>query len=556
MLGETFEQYKKLWMEYLKLRNYCEGANVKLPFQLFEPESVNDIMTQSQASKNCKEVPTMLISQTSENPKVSSSVYESIPTVYSSDNTLNPNETVLSDDRFIQKEIDKNKLLHSPVLIRERVKLKKSAVTPGHSILDDSEESNAFVPVKENITILLNSSQEDTSEALVEFKENECSYVEKNDDEVECTPLCKLPKKLGISKLYNVDTTFLQSGKKLKQSRLVFFPTEPDKENIDHKKQVKLTPLKLCTSPASERNTEQNTRDFGSIKPLDEEIIEDSPTKRKESRLKIKNLKLKKKSPTRLLEKSNKKGSDMVSKFNNNKTDAAKLFLSNVHTSTQNSESCSIKRLETFNTPDSENVGSGSGPSSSPLSLIFINNDHLNKLSSKISEEEIENVDIIGKGNQLQKRKLSKLLNESSNYNSSECDDETFCLLGERLIEKSTTSIGNIKGSKYDLSESISDNSPPAKKSLMHSFDMVPEKEDVFIEKTKNKAERAKMSGISCWECKKYYANLGLSEKEIKARQNQCSRHRIKHKEKQSTPDGFWDPLFPDTFSSSFEGDF
>jgi len=65
------------------------------------------------------------------------------------------------------------------------------------------------------------------------------------------------------------------------------------------------------------------------------------------------------------------------------------------------------------------------------------------------------------------------------------------------------------------------------------------------------KADRAKLSGWDCWECKEYYKNLSLSKEELQKRKNQCSRHRNKY-ERPNTPEGFWNPEFPETLSSTY----
>ncbi|KZC11931.1 DNA endonuclease RBBP8 [Dufourea novaeangliae] len=487
MLGKAFEQYKKLWIEYLKLRKYCEDADVKIPFQLFESESDNkDLEILSQCSESHTEPLDKYTSQVlSENAKLSVSTYESISNECGSGIVSNP------------KQIEKNKLLHSPVLIKKRNKFRRSSVMSGRYILDDSEENIKYIPAKENIQILANSSQEDIYDTSVETKKSECSVIENNNDEIECTPLSTMPRKLGVSKLYNVDTTLLRNGRKLKQSTLMFFPNERSTENIGHEIHKELALLKPHMSLTPQRKIQQNSKYLSSMRAAEEEIVEDSPTKRKKLKLKIRSLKNKKKRPSKLHEKSISLNQYLP-----------------VYTSMQKDEPYLIKRLKTFSNSDNER-----------------------------------------NENQAQKRKFSETINETCGYNTSAGDDETFCLLGERFKEKFVSNVDNTKDFKERIPKSTSSELSPVKKSLLDSFDMVPEKKQVFSGKSKSKAERAKMQGVSCWECKKYYAELGLSEREIKQRQNQCSRHRTKYNERESTPEGFWDPLFPDTFASSFQDD-
>ncbi|EFN64506.1 Retinoblastoma-binding protein 8 [Camponotus floridanus] len=63
----------------------------------------------------------------------------------------------------------------------------------------------------------------------------------------------------------------------------------------------------------------------------------------------------------------------------------------------------------------------------------------------------------------------------------------------------------------------------------------------------RRKADRAKLNGWDCWECEKYYKNLSLSKDKLQKRKNKCARHKY---ERPKTPDGFWDPLIPETQSS------
>ncbi|XP_011860090.1 PREDICTED: DNA endonuclease RBBP8-like [Vollenhovia emeryi] len=65
------------------------------------------------------------------------------------------------------------------------------------------------------------------------------------------------------------------------------------------------------------------------------------------------------------------------------------------------------------------------------------------------------------------------------------------------------------------------------------------------------KADRAKLIGWDCWECREYYKNLSLSRENLRKRKNQCSRHRQKY-ERPNTPEGFWNPEFPETLSYTY----
>ncbi|KAG8199569.1 hypothetical protein JTE90_009408 [Oedothorax gibbosus] len=84
----------------------------------------------------------------------------------------------------------------------------------------------------------------------------------------------------------------------------------------------------------------------------------------------------------------------------------------------------------------------------------------------------------------------------------------------------------------------------------MNSFDRLPKKEEPnykYKEETvRKKGDRKQLNGFDCKECEKYYADLGLSDKEKKERLKQCSRHRSKYAPP-PTPEHFWELEFPDT---------
>ncbi|XP_067213891.1 DNA endonuclease RBBP8-like [Linepithema humile] len=61
------------------------------------------------------------------------------------------------------------------------------------------------------------------------------------------------------------------------------------------------------------------------------------------------------------------------------------------------------------------------------------------------------------------------------------------------------------------------------------------------------KADRAKIDGWDCWECKQYYKNLSLMGEKLQKRRNQVSRHRHRYERPANTPEGFWNPEFPET---------
>ncbi|XP_024882383.1 uncharacterized protein LOC112461385 isoform X5 [Temnothorax curvispinosus] len=91
------------------------------------------------------------------------------------------------------------------------------------------------------------------------------------------------------------------------------------------------------------------------------------------------------------------------------------------------------------------------------------------------------------------------------------------------------------------------ENKPPKKK-----FNVWSKGKDISEQlNMRCKADRAKLNGWDCWECREYYKNLSLSKEEEQKRKNRSSRHRRKY-ERPNTPEGFWNPEFPETLSSTY----
>ncbi|XP_026295428.1 uncharacterized protein LOC113218639 [Apis mellifera] len=211
MLGKAFEQYKiklldlnirhliftELWSEYLKLRKHCEDADFKIPFQF---TALNT-------------------SKVSENKKIFTSLYNNVYTNSNSDIDASLN------DKFIDKQISEEKSLQSPILIKKRSKSKKTNITDNNFILENFEINETYpnIPIKENISILTVAGNNFREDAIFEKSQKNKILINENNDEIKCTPN-KISQKLRINTLYNVDTTLLQNGKKLRQSKLMFLP--------------------------------------------------------------------------------------------------------------------------------------------------------------------------------------------------------------------------------------------------------------------------------------------------------------------------------------------
>ncbi|CAK9812105.1 hypothetical protein ANTQUA_LOCUS7098 [Anthophora quadrimaculata] len=446
MLEKAFEQYKKLWNEYLALRKYCEDADFKIPFELFESDNHNN-----------KSVITPDISQvSSDNTKLSTSMCKSTPTSCSLDITWN-----LNNNKSAENHIEKDELLASPILLKKHSRSKMIIDTPSY------ERTNI----------------------------------------INTTP-----------------------RKKYKRS----------------------SPLGLHVSPTPEKNIRRMSRDKNKF--IEEEIIQGSPSKSMRSNLKMKSLKLKKKTPVKLARKDDTRSSAVKLPLRETNQSSLSRYLLPVYTPIKKDKQFSVKKEETIGSRN-ETIDDNCDTLSSFSFPTFVDDQYScfeKSLSNSTKKtRKIEVTKDIKQAEENKNLKSTSQMYNASSTNSSTSNDETFYLLGENLEEKSTFDINVVKDIKENRPESNISELPFVKKNLMNSFDIPPEKKDLYIDKpSKKKLDRAQMTGVACWECKKYYTNLGLSEEETKARQNQCSRHKIKRNERESTPEGFWNPVFPDTCAS------
>ncbi|XP_058806215.1 DNA endonuclease RBBP8-like [Phymastichus coffea] len=127
--------------------------------------------------------------------------------------------------------------------------------------------------------------------------------------------------------------------------------------------------------------------------------------------------------------------------------------------------------------------------------------------------------------------------------------DETYFSQAEMTNQKDMT---NFEIDLTDFEDDMQCDTPPAKKKLLNSFDVIPGRADESLSyaykegPVRKKSEREKLEGWDCRDCKEYYKNI--PEKDRKKRQNLCSRHRGKYKpENPETPPSFWNPVFSDS---------
>lgn len=324
------------------------------------------------------------------------------------DSTSSVDSIVLSNTS-INHQIQEDKLLKSPILIQKYSRAKKASVTNDLFNLENfkDNEMNLCLPKKLDTSILINL-ENNVKQKTSSEKENKCSIIENKNDEID-TSVTKISKKLGISTLYNVNTTLLQNGKKFRQSKLMILEDKQSTNTIDQKHNSSNF-LTVHVLPKSKRDVKEKFKNHDNS--IREDIIQNSPNKRIKLNSKMKNLKLKKITSEKRIK--------------------------------QTSLSCHSPSLQI---PTKENQ-----------TCLLTKPKVLNFCSGNVSND-----DKMQENNDRTKEKTySKAIGQMLDTNSSTCDDETFCILGEELKQKSACDIDKLKENMFKFS----------KKNLMNSFDM------------------------------------------------------------------------------------
>ncbi|XP_012281200.1 uncharacterized protein LOC105700148 [Orussus abietinus] len=161
--------------------------------------------------------------------------------------------------------------------------------------------------------------------------------------------------------------------------------------------------------------------------------------------------------------------------------------------------------------------------------------------------------------NSVRQEKPFRLYSDTSKKKKSRLNNDPF-KISNLVSEEVPSKFDNCTDTKMPFDKVLqeSNNRASVRRDLNDSFNIIPEKisKIPYAHKSKpvrNKAERAKLAGNSCWECEKYYNDMGLDPDELQARKNQCSRHREKFQERCNTPTDFWNPVFSDTLQSTFQ---
>ncbi|XP_070171326.1 uncharacterized protein [Polyergus mexicanus] len=303
-------------------------------------------------------------------------------------------------------------------------------------------------------------------------------------------------QKLEINTSQHVETTFLPNGKRLKQSRLVFHPIKCNEKISVQKtsKSASILPkieqesIEDISIVKTSATTENNAT---GINETFEDVIEISPTQRNITSKVTRRLRLKRKTFAKQTIKSSSK-----------------------HTSIEVEDDKSLDGNMT--------------------------NTVVNALKDKVNVSNFSPIKMCSESNVQIKKEDRSITNKVQNIAEKNYafiyEDENFYLPTKLAINKNDT-----------------ENKPPVKKASLSKFDILLQRKENVSEQInmRCKADRARLNGWDCWECEEYYKNLLLSKDELQKRKNQCSRHRHKY-ERPSTPEGFWDPEFPETLSSTY----
>ncbi|KAM0734936.1 DNA endonuclease RBBP8 [Formica fusca] len=496
ILQEAFQQYQNLWGNYIKLQEKYEQCNV-------HSSSLVKI------DKPCTEIKDEQISQRQLN-----------------------NSTITQEESISLLELD--------TLNVDSVNLKSNTgdESPPHPrespCKDTDSESAPRSPVFSRTCLKTGSisvKKFARSPKLVLECNNLMSDMKTHRSSEKVSS--EYNQKLEISTSQHVETTFLPNGKRLKQSRLVFHPIKCN-EKISVQKASKPASILpkveqesiqdisiVKTSVATENNATDINETF-------EDVIEISPTQRNITSKVTRRLRLKRKTSAKqtIKSSSNKyKCYDPVSSI------APKIMIDTIDFALCSSPEHTSIEME----DDKSLVGN-------------MTNTVVNALKDKVNVSNLSPIKMCSETNvQIKKEDQSitnKVQNIAEKNNAFIYEDESFYLPTKVPINKNDTD---------DFNLDDTENKPPVKKASLTKFDVLLQRKENVSEQInmRCKADRAKLNGWDCWECEEYYKNLLLSKDELQKRKNQCSRHRHKY-ERPSTPEGFWDPEFPETLSSTY----
>ncbi|XP_011875929.1 PREDICTED: DNA endonuclease RBBP8-like [Vollenhovia emeryi] len=495
ILQKAFEHYQNLWEDYIKLQEKCQEYNV---YSSSQATVTTSMKTNDEA--------TSLRSQHSSNANVEESNIPllELDTMNTSLINLDYDMTTSSTDasESLRKSADQNSPPRSPVfsrtVSRTRSNSAKNFVRSPKAVCDNSQPA---------------------------------SNINTRDNMKKVSSKCN--HKLELSTTHHVETTFLPNGKRLKQSRLAFCPVKSGEKlkqssNVNrHKANI------LQNTEITERNfvdvsvantaadaTVTGNNATNNTSEIFEDVIEISPTQRNVISKVKRCLRLKRKVPVK-----------HVNKFSPTKDKYS-------------GPSAALKTVDVdfgfCPSPKHTQMEGAKSLMNTAVDTLKYNRNYLSPIKMhKKTDVQVEKF--------IEARKKDQLLTNNvpiQNINDSTSEDETFYLPAEEAANK-------IDMDNFSLNDT--ENKPPKKRLLFDRLNVLPKRKTDFTEQLnmRCKADRAKLNGWDCWECKEYYENLSLSKEELQKRKNQCSRHRHKY-ERPNTPEGFWNPEFPETLSCTY----
>lgn len=494
ILQEAFEQYQNLWENYIKLQEKYEQSNEHSSFRVMVDEP-------------CIKIKDELTTQLNN----SSILQEESVSLLELD-TLN----------VASVNLKSNIGTDSPVHLKEspyKDANNESPVSPSKSpVFSRRCQRNSGISVKKFAQLPIAAS----------IYNNLTSDMKTHSSSEKVPSECS--QKLELSTSQHVETTFLPDGRRLKQSRLVFQPIKYNKKPISLSvpkpasivskvEQESIEDISVVkASVAMESNVANTNETF-------EDVIEISPTQKNITSKTTHRLRLKRKT----LAKQTKNSSNKY-KCYEPVSNLPEITIDNVDFALCPSpEHASIEMKD--DKPSVENMTN---------TVVNTLKDKVNiNSSSPIKMCSKTNVQIIKEDQPI----VNTVQNIAEKKNVFTYEDDSFFLPTQPALNKN-----NMDNFNFDDAE----NKPPVKKGSLIKNILSTRKEIVSEQlNMRCKADRAKLNGWDCWECEKYYKNLSLSKDELQTRKNQCSRHRHKY-ERPNTPEGFWDPEFPETLSSTY----
>ncbi|KAL6439429.1 hypothetical protein ACFW04_003931 [Cataglyphis niger] len=495
ILQEAFQQYQNLWENYIKLQKKYEQCNVHSSSQM-------------KIDKPCTEIKDEPISQRQLN-----------------------NSTITQEESISLLELDTFNI--------DSVNLKsntgaKSPPRPRESPCKDTDiESPSKSPV---------FARKDLRTGGISVKKFVCSpeavSINNNltsDMKTHCSSekvSSKYNQKLEISTSQHVETTFLPNGKRLKQSRLVFHPIKCNEKIVSLSVQNKPASILPKVEQESIQDisivkasvaTENNAAD---INETFEDVIEISPTQRNITSKVTNRLRLKRKT---FAKQTIKSSSSKYKDYDSVSSIAPKIMIDTID-------------FALCSSPEHTSIGM----EDDKLLVGNMTNTVVNALKDKVNVSNLSPIKMCNEINVQIKKEDQVITNKvqvAEKNNGFIYEDESFHLPDKLAVNKNDTN---------DFHLDDTENKPPVKKTSLTKFNVLQRKENISEQiNMRCKADRAKLNGWDCWECEEYYKNLLLSKDELQKRKNQCSRHRHKY-ERPSTPEGFWDPEFPETLSSTY----